>query len=61
MISRWPPCPFQLAHGNEEVRELLAKGKKKGKLDSGELMEAVDDLNLESYQTWISCMTLWKL
>ena len=32
------------------VRELLAKGKKKGKLDSSELMDAVDDLNLESEQ-----------
>ncbi len=35
---------------NEKLRELLAKAKKKGKLDSGELMEAVDDLNLESDQ-----------
>ncbi len=36
--------------GNEKLRELLARGRKKGKLDSGELMEAVDDLNLESDQ-----------
>ena len=36
--------------GQEKLRELLARGKKKGKLDSGELMEAVDDLNLESDQ-----------
>ena len=35
---------------NEKLRELLARGKKKGKLDSAELMEAVDDLNLESDQ-----------
>ena len=35
---------------NEKLRELLAKGKKKGKLESSELMEAVDDLNLESEQ-----------
>ena len=35
---------------NEKLRELLAKGKKKGKLESAELMEAVDDLNLESEQ-----------
>ena len=35
---------------SEKLRELLAKGKKKGKLDSGELMEAVDELNLESEQ-----------
>ncbi len=36
--------------GNEKLRELLAKGKKKGKLESAELMEAVDDLNLEGEQ-----------
>ena len=35
---------------NEKLRELLAKSKKKGKLESAELMEAVDDLNLESEQ-----------
>ena len=34
----------------EKLRELLAKGKKKGKLDFSELMETVDDLNLESEQ-----------
>ena len=36
--------------GNEKLRELLARGRKKGKLDSAELMEAVDDLNLEGDQ-----------
>ena len=36
--------------GNEKLRELLARGKKKGKLESAELMEAVDDLNLEGDQ-----------
>ncbi|MCI8803196.1 MAG: RNA polymerase sigma factor RpoD [Oscillibacter sp.] len=35
---------------NEKLRELLARGKKKGKLESAELMESVDDLNLESEQ-----------
>lgn len=35
---------------NEKLRELLAKSKKKGKLESAELMEAVDDLNLEGEQ-----------
>ncbi|MEY8386780.1 RNA polymerase sigma factor RpoD [Oscillospiraceae bacterium 38-13] len=35
---------------NEKLRELLARSKKKGKLESAELMEAVDDLNLESEQ-----------
>ncbi len=39
-----------LIMSNEKLRELLAKGKKKGKLDSGELMESLDDLNLESDQ-----------
>ena len=36
--------------GNEKLRELLARGKKKGKLESTELMDAVDDLNLEGDQ-----------
>ena len=35
---------------NERLREMLAKGKKKGKLESSELMEVVDDLNLEGEQ-----------
>jgi RNA polymerase primary sigma factor len=39
-----------LVMNNEKLRELLARGKKKGKLESGELLEAVDDLNLESEQ-----------
>ena len=39
-----------LIMNNEKLRELLGKGKKKGKLDSGELMETLDDLNLESEQ-----------
>ena len=36
--------------GNEQRRELRARGKKKGKLESAELMDAVDDLNLEGDQ-----------
>ncbi len=36
--------------GNEKLRELLARGRKKGKLESAELMDAVDDLNLEGEQ-----------
>ncbi len=35
---------------NEKLRELLAKSKKKGKLESAELMEVVEDMNLESEQ-----------
>lgn len=36
--------------GNEKLRELLFKAHKKGKLDSGELAESLDSLNLESDQ-----------
>ena len=36
--------------GNEKLRELLAKGKKAGRLESTELMNVVDDLNLEGEQ-----------
>ena len=43
------PAAAWLIH-NEKLRELLAKGKKKGKVESAELMEAVDDLNLEGEQ-----------
>ena len=35
---------------SEKLRELLAKGKKKGKLESSELMEVVEDMNLEGEQ-----------
>ena len=35
---------------SEKLRQLLAHGKKKGKLESAELMDAVDELNLEGTQ-----------
>ncbi len=35
---------------NEKLRELLYKAQKKGKLDSGELAESLDNLNLEGDQ-----------
>ena len=35
---------------NEKLRDLLVKGKKKGKLDSAELSEVLDDMDLESDQ-----------
>lgn len=47
-VSTLPAASFLI--NNEKLRELLAKGKKKGKLDSGELMDALDDLNLEGDQ-----------
>ncbi|MEA4941426.1 MAG: RNA polymerase sigma factor RpoD [Oscillibacter sp.] len=36
--------------GNEKLRELLYKAQRKGKLDSGELAESLDNLNLEGDQ-----------
>ena len=36
--------------GNEKLRELLYRAQKKGKLDSGELAESLDNLNLEGDQ-----------
>ena len=36
--------------GNIKLRELLAKAKKRGRLDSMELMSTVDDMNLETEQ-----------
>jgi len=47
-VATLPAASFLI--NNEKLRELLAKGKKKGKLDSGELMDALDDLNLEGDQ-----------
>ena len=35
---------------SEKLRQLLAHGKKKGKLESAELMDAVDELNLDGSQ-----------
>ncbi len=35
---------------NEKLRDLFAKGKKKGKLDAGELSDVLDELDLESEQ-----------
>ena len=47
-VSALPAASWLI--NNEKLRELLARGKKKGKLESAELMESVDDLNLESEQ-----------
>lgn len=48
MIASLPAAALIMS--NEKLRDLLAKGKKKGKLESAELMESLDDLNLESDQ-----------
>ena len=39
-----------LLNGNEKLKELFAKGKKKGKLDASELSEVLDELDLEGEQ-----------
>ena len=39
-----------LLNGNEKLRDLFTKGKKKGKLDAGELSDVLDELDLESEQ-----------
>ena len=39
-----------LINSNEKLLLLLSKSKKKGKVDSSELMEVLDELNLESNQ-----------
>ena len=39
-----------ILQSNEKVMDLFARGKKRGRLDSGEMMEVLDDLDLDSYQ-----------
>ena len=39
-----------LLQSNEKLMELFAKGKARGKLDSGDVMETLDEMNLESEQ-----------
>ena len=39
-----------LVQGNEKLKELLIKGKKKNKLDASELSEVLDEMDLESDQ-----------
>ena len=43
------PAAALLAN-NEKLKDLFAKGKKKGKLDAGELSEVLDEMDLESEQ-----------
>ncbi|MBQ3103003.1 MAG: RNA polymerase subunit sigma, partial [Oscillospiraceae bacterium] len=48
-IATLPAAALIMAH--EKVRDLFVKGKKKGKVESFELIEALDDLDLDSEQT----------
>ncbi len=40
----------QLIQNNEKLKELFVKGRKKGKLDSSELSEVLDEMDLDSEQ-----------
>ena len=39
-----------ILNSNEKLMDLFARGKKRGKLDSGEMMEVLDDIDLDSDQ-----------
>ena len=39
-----------ILNANEKLMDLFARGKKRGKLDSGEMMDVLDDLDLDSDQ-----------
>ena len=48
MIASLPAAA--IIQANEKLRDLLVKGKKKGKLDSSELSDVLDDMDLEGDQ-----------
>ena len=48
MIASLPAA--SIIQTNEKLRDLLVKGKKKGKLDSSELSDVLDDMDLEGDQ-----------
>ena len=48
MIASLPAAA--IIQANEKLRDLLIKGRKKGKLDSAELSEVLDDMDLEGDQ-----------
>ena len=39
-----------ILNANEKLMDLFARGKKRGKLDSSEMMEVLDDMDLDSDQ-----------
>ena len=48
VVSTLPAAPILLA--NEKVMDLFARGKKRGRLDSAEMMEVLDEVELDSDQ-----------
>lgn len=55
-------CPAAaLLAGNEKLRELFIKGKKKGRLEPAELSEVVDAMDLDGDPRWTASMTPWRI
>jgi len=48
LLTNLPAAPILLA--NEKVMDLFARGKKRGRLDSSEMMEVLDEIELDSEQ-----------
>ena len=48
LLEKLPAAPILLA--NEKVMDLFARGKKRGRLDSSEMMEVLDEIELDSDQ-----------
>ena len=51
-IASLPAAALIMA--NEKLRDMLAKGKKKGKLDANEVSDVLDEMDLESEQMDLS-------
>ena len=48
VVSALPAAAILLA--NEKIMDLFARGKKRGRLDSAEMMEVLDEIELDSDQ-----------
>ena len=48
LLTNLPAAPILLA--NEKIMDLFARGKKRGRLDSSEMMEVLDEIELDSEQ-----------
>ena len=59
MIASLPAST--IIQASEKLRDLLIKGRKKGKLDSAELSEVLDDMDLESGRAVVDAKSLLGL
>ena len=48
LLTNLPAAPILLA--NERVMDLFARGKKRGRLESSEMMDVLDEIELDSDQ-----------